>query len=212
MTDQKPTRKKPGPKPGTPYKSKPGPKPGTPANNPAIHESKKLIEERMKNIVPYDVIKANASVYTYEERLEMFDRILHLYSEGMPMSLVVKRVSDEMGKPITVSMWNYWVQDSQKPGSVTHMHHPDISERYNDARRSNIYHMAEEVYTFSDASLVGPPEYVQARKLQIETRKWLLSKLAPQMYGESLKLMGDANNPILPAIQVQFVDTKKDGK
>jgi hypothetical protein len=37
---------------------------------------------------------------------------------------------------------------------------------------------------------------VQKQKLQIDTRRWLLSKLAPKKYGDKLEVSGDAANPI----------------
>jgi hypothetical protein len=33
-------------------------------------------------------------------------------------------------------------------------------------------------------------------RLRVDTRKWLLSKLAPKKYGDKLELSGDAENPI----------------
>jgi hypothetical protein len=37
---------------------------------------------------------------------------------------------------------------------------------------------------------------IQKHKLQVDTRKWLLSKLAPKKYGDKLEVSGDAANPI----------------
>ena len=33
--------------------------------------------------------------------------------------------------------------------------------------------------------------------LQIDTRKWLLSKLAPKKYGDKIELSGDKDNPLM---------------
>jgi hypothetical protein len=40
------------------------------------------------------------------------------------------------------------------------------------------------------------PVDVQRAKLQVDTRKWLLSKLAPKKYGEKLELTGDPDHPL----------------
>jgi hypothetical protein len=40
------------------------------------------------------------------------------------------------------------------------------------------------------------PVDVQRAKLQVDTRKWLLSKLAPKKYGEKLELTGDPDRPL----------------
>ena len=37
---------------------------------------------------------------------------------------------------------------------------------------------------------------MQKHKLQVDTRKWLLSKLAPKKYGEKLELTGDPDRPL----------------
>ena len=37
---------------------------------------------------------------------------------------------------------------------------------------------------------------VADKKVQIDTRKWLLSKLAPKKYGDKLELSGDKENPL----------------
>ena len=37
---------------------------------------------------------------------------------------------------------------------------------------------------------------VQKQRLQVDTRKWLLSKLAPKRYGDKITLAGDEENPL----------------
>lgn len=36
------------------------------------------------------------------------------------------------------------------------------------------------------------------RKLQVDTRKWFLSKMFPKKYGEKLEIAGDGDNPLIP--------------
>ena len=40
------------------------------------------------------------------------------------------------------------------------------------------------------------PVDVQRAKLQVDTRKWLLSKLAPKKFGDKLELSGDPDRPL----------------
>ncbi|MFN8996423.1 MAG: hypothetical protein ACK5X3_22525, partial [Pseudomonadota bacterium] len=40
------------------------------------------------------------------------------------------------------------------------------------------------------------PADVNNRRLQIDTRKWLASKLKPKRYGDKLELAGDAKAPL----------------
>jgi hypothetical protein len=42
---------------------------------------------------------------------------------------------------------------------------------------------------------------VQKHKLQVDSRKWLLSKLAPKKYGDKLELSGDNENPLVHRIE-----------
>jgi len=37
---------------------------------------------------------------------------------------------------------------------------------------------------------------VQKQRLQVDTRKWLLSKLAPRKYGDRMMISGDQDNPV----------------
>jgi hypothetical protein len=46
---------------------------------------------------------------------------------------------------------------------------------------------------------------IQKHKLQVDTRKWLLSKLAPKKYGEKLEVSGDEKSPLSMGITVNFV-------
>jgi hypothetical protein len=46
---------------------------------------------------------------------------------------------------------------------------------------------------------------VQKQRLQVDTRKWLLSKIAPRKYGDKVTLAGDEDNPMKADISVRFV-------
>ena len=80
---------------------------------------------------------------------------------------------------------------------------PDLAERYAHAREVLIERMAAETLAIADAP-VGLTDRgtmdsgaVQKQRLQVDTRKWLLSKLAPERYGgritnERAKAPGEA--------------------
>ena len=66
----------------------------------------------------------------------------------------------------------------------------DLAERYTRAREVLIERMAAETLAIADAP-VGITERgttdsgaVQKQRLQVDTRKWMLSKLAPKRYGD----------------------------
>ena len=84
----------------------------------------------------------------------------------------------------------------------------NLAVEYARAREDLIERMAQEVLEISDSDVGIMPDgkkdwaAVQKHKLQVDTRKWLLSKLAPKKYGDRLELTGDVDNPIaLQAIE-----------
>lgn len=78
----------------------------------------------------------------------------------------------------------------------------ELKELYARARVRLLDRMAEGLIDISDADPLTLPSggvdsaAVAHRKLQIDTRKWLLSKLAPRKYGDRLELSGDSENPL----------------
>ena len=89
-----------------------------------------------------------------------------------------------------------------------------LADRYTRAREELIERMAQEVLELSDVDVGLQPDgkkdwaAVQKHKLQVDTRKWLLSKLAPKKFGDKLELTGDPDRPL--AIQkIERVVVKK---
>lgn len=78
----------------------------------------------------------------------------------------------------------------------------ELANSYARAREDLIERIANEVIELSDADVGLQPDgkkdwaAVQKHKLQVDTRKWLLSKLAPKKYGDKLELTGDPDRPL----------------
>jgi len=81
-----------------------------------------------------------------------------------------------------------WVSDSVTPPI------PDFAERYARARLAGFDSMADQTLEIADAAT---NEDAQARRLQVDTRKWLLSKMVPRKYGDKLELSGNAEAPLV---------------
>ncbi len=87
----------------------------------------------------------------------------------------------------------------------------ELADNYAHAREDLIERMANEVLELADSEVPetgdGKRDWqaIQQRKLQVDSRKWLLSKLAPKKYGDRLELAGDKENPL----QVQTIDASK---
>ena len=94
----------------------------------------------------------------------------------------------------------------------------DLAEQYARARTSMIDAIADDTIRLADE----PPERnpvtgavdsgsVAKQRLQVDTRKWLLSKLAPKQYGDRLEVAGDKDAPLALSVAVEFVKPKPGG-
>jgi len=78
----------------------------------------------------------------------------------------------------------------------------ELSEQYAKAREALLEKMADDTLDIADQDPAMTAEgkldgvSVAHARLRVDTRKWLLSKLAPKKYGDKLELSGDAENPI----------------
>jgi hypothetical protein len=118
--------------------------------------------------------------------------------QGMRDGLSAFKACQAAGVP--QSTFNRWVDADAK-----------LAEDYAHAREDLIERIANEVMELadSDVPVIGEGkkdwQAIQKHKLQVDTRKWLLSKLAPKKYGDRLELAGDKENPL----QVQTIDASK---
>lgn len=126
------------------------------------------------------------------------DAICQAVLQGMRDGLSAFKACQAAGVP--QSTFNRWVDADAK-----------LAEDYAHAREDLIERMANEVLELADSEVPetgdGKRDWqaIQQRKLQVDSRKWLLSKLAPKKYGDRLELAGDKENPL----QVQTIDASK---
>ena len=93
---------------------------------------------------------------------------------------------------------------------------PALADQYDRARASVIERLADEVLELADAPVpkldngATDPGMVRQRQLQVDTRKWFLSNLAPKIYGDRLDVsVTDTRISIsgaLQAAQARLVD------
>lgn len=109
--------------------------------------------------------------------------------QGMRDGLSAFKACQKAGVP--QSTFNLWVDGDSK-----------LAEDYTRAREDLIERIASEIMELSDSEVPetgdGKRDWqaIQQRKLQVDSRKWLLSKLAPKKYGDKLELSGDPDNPV----------------
>ena len=93
---------------------------------------------------------------------------------------------------------------------------PDLSKQYARARQALLDKMADEILELADAPVpvldngATDNALVRQRQLQVDTRKWFLSKLAPKVYGDRLDVSVSDNRisiaSALAAAQSRLVD------
>ena len=117
-----------------------------------------------------------------------------LVLEGMRSGLSALKACEAAG--VHQSTFNTWLNDDEA-----------LAVDYARAREYLIERMAQEIMDISDQdvglAVDGKKDWaaVQKHKLQVDTRKWLLSKLAPKKYGDKLEVSGDPANPLVQRIE-----------
>lgn len=78
----------------------------------------------------------------------------------------------------------------------------NLSKQYADARDALLEYWADQVLDIADEQ-VGSMDHggtdngaVQRNRLRVDSRKWILSKLAPKKYGDQVGENMDGNRPI----------------
>jgi hypothetical protein len=78
--------------------------------------------------------------------------------------------------------------------------HPDFEASYERARRQRTDALVDEIVEIADAVAGSDsPAAVNAARLQVDTRRWLASKLLPERFGDKLQaeLTGKDGEPLL---------------
>ncbi len=105
---------------------------------------------------------------------------------------------------VSMTSFHRWIVDNA-----------ELRKQYVHAR--SLYHeqLADEILTISEEKIgtdwQGKTDNgkVQQNRLRIDSRKWLLSKLAPKKYGDRLTVAGDDDNPIvIAAVERKIIQPK----
>lgn len=124
------------------------------------------------------------------ERRKMTDKVL----AGMRSGMSAFKACQAIG--LNQSTFNCWLNDDA-----------ELAADYARAREDLIERMAQEIIDLSDSDVGLQPDgrkdwaAIQKHKLQVDTRRWLLSKLAPKKYGDKLEVSGDPENPLVQRIE-----------
>lgn len=125
------------------------------------------------------------------------DRICERLAKGESLRKAAK--AEEID-PSTVLRW----QDAN----------PDFSQQYARARDIGYKLLADDLLEISDDGSNdtyqtdnGPAtnyDVIARSRLRVDTRKWMLSKMLPKVYGDKIVHQGDAENPLKQSLEVTF--------
>jgi hypothetical protein len=130
---------------------------------------------------------------------ELADQILGRLAGGESLRAICR--GRGMPKEVTVRLWV--LEDRE-----------GFAERFERARMLGCYAIADECLEiaddgrndFNEQNGKGDRENVQRSRLRMETRKWLLSKLAPRVFGDRIEHTGPGGGPLpVPVFNVAFV-------
>jgi hypothetical protein len=132
-----------------------------------------------------------ANTYTPEDRGRIIAGVLRRMEEGSSAFAACK------GEGVPFVTFSAWI------GSAG-----ELADAYARAREGQIRRLAEEIEELADEPVPMTDRgsldaaAVQKQRLQIDTRKWLLSKLAPKSYGDRVEIVGDAAQPIAVSVDL----------
>lgn len=136
---------------------------------------------------------------------ETADEICRRIAEGQGL----REIGRAEGMPSKTTVMR-WLADETREGWAR------FRDRYAQARMEQADHYAEEILEIADDATndwmerrqgeetveVVNHEHIQRSRLRVDSRKWLMSKLAPKKYGEKLEVGGTGSGG---AIQVQII-------
>jgi hypothetical protein len=119
------------------------------------------------------------------DRKEIAEKVF----EGMRSGLSAFKACQKA--KISQTTFNGWLNDDES-----------LAVEYARAREELLEYMANEIIEIADEP-VGSTDSgatdsgaVQKQRLQVDTRKWLLSKLAPKKWGDRVAIAGDDETPL----------------
>lgn len=94
---------------------------------------------------------------------------------------------------------------------------PDFLTQYTRAREVGYKLLADEILEISDEKDVQvcydgkdttidlSPTVIARNRLRVDTRKWMLSKMLPKIYGDKLELSSDPEKPLQTVTRIELV-------
>jgi hypothetical protein len=121
----------------------------------------------------------------------------HRYSRGLAEEILWRLAAGETLAdicadptiPVSTSAVRQWDVDDRDGW---------FSEAYARARRQQVEAWSDQLLQIADDPRLEPDD----RRVRLDTRKWLMSKLHPQRYGDKVQVAGDPDHPIRHTVAV----------
>lgn len=99
-----------------------------------------------------------------------------------------------LSRGVAISTFLDWVQQDRD----------GLSERYAHARATQVDALAEEIL---DVARSATPENANAKKVELDALKWILSRRAPGKYGDRLstEVSGPGGGPVQTSLEIKLV-------
>ena len=110
--------------------------------------------------------------------VELADEICRRIANGETLNTVC----EDPAIPVSASAVRQWDLDDRD----------GFSKKYASAKRQLIEAWSDQLVRIADNDLLEPND----RRVRIDTRKWLMSKLNAAKYGDKVTLAGDGKNPL----------------
>ena len=194
-----------------PAGKKPAPKKATPAKKPVAAKkvAGKAAPARKKIAVSAMAASAEATKQPAKFTREQATKAI---LEELAAGASLRSICDKPEMPTMTNFMRWLAEDGEEGDS--------LRQQYARAREKQAETIANEILEIADEKCVtvhhddlGEVEIkfdsalVQDKRLRIDTRKWLMSKLAPKKYGEktTTEHTGADGGPIQARIAVEFV-------
>jgi len=168
----------------------------------AYNEAKKLAR---KNLKPRPDL---ASAATKAQKAKVVPEILARVDSGWSL---LKALEDVEGAPNKL-MWYNWLRRD-----------PELNQQYQEARLRGYFALADEMHEIADTPHIGKTvtetsdinggstkvvkeDMLGHRNLQISTRKWLLGKCLPKLFGD--KITQEVSGPDGEPVQFTNMDLR----
>lgn len=130
---------------------------------------------------------------------ELAGRICDEMANGASLRKVCE--AEDMPTESTVRRWA--IDDEQ-----------GFASQYTRARELQAHKLAEEILEIANTPVMGQKsvskatgleitegDMIEHRRLQVDARKWYLSKVLPKIYGDKLELAGNSESPLTVVVK-----------